>query len=141
MSKKNKLTQKEEDLLLRSSRAVQKNSYSPYSGYKVAASVLFSSGKIFAGINVENASYGATNCAERSAVFAAVSAGERSIKAALVLTNEKKPWAPCGLCRQVLAEFSTPDTLILLANKKGIQSRIRFQDLFPSSFDKKNLKN
>ncbi|MEK6554268.1 MAG: cytidine deaminase [Bdellovibrionota bacterium] len=140
MTKKNNLSADLEKKMFESAMIVQKNSYSPYSQYKVAASVLFNSGKIFAGINVENASYGATNCAERSAIFAAVSAGERKIDAVLVLTNEKVPWAPCGLCRQVIAEFANPNAIILLANQKGIQKKLLFSDVFPNSFDKKDLK-
>jgi cytidine deaminase len=138
--KKNSLSKDITAKLFESAKIVQKNSYSPYSHYKVAASVLFDSGKIFAGINVENASYGATNCAERSAIFTAASAGERKIEAVCVLTDEKVPWAPCGLCRQVIAEFANPNTVILLANKNGIQKTLLFGDLFPNSFDKKDLK-
>lgn len=140
MKKNSALSSDLESKMFESAMIVQKNSYSPYSNYKVAASVLFESGKIFAGINVENASYGATNCAERSAIFAAASAGERKIAAVLVLTDEKEPWAPCGLCRQVIAEFATGNTIIMLANKKGIQKKLLFSDIFPNSFDKKDLK-
>ena len=138
--KKNKISLSVEKALFKAAQKVQKNSYSPYSGYQVAASLLFSSGAVYAGINVENASYGATNCAERTAIFTAVTHGERKIEAVLVLTKEKNPWAPCGLCRQVLAEFSHKDTIVLLANEKGVQKRISFSDLFPVAFDKKDLK-
>lgn len=139
--KKNKSTQTEKlkKELFSEAVKVQKNSYSPYSQYKVASSILFDNKKIIAGVNVENASYGATNCAERSAIFSAISAGYKKINAVLVLTNEDQPWAPCGLCRQVIAEFATPETPIYLANQKGIQIEITFKDIFPHSFDKSDL--
>lgn len=132
-----KLTKATENALLKAARKVQKNSYSPYSGYKVASAILFEKNKIFAGINVENASYGATNCAERTAIFSAVAAGYKKIQAVLVLTD--KGWPPCGVCRQVISEFANEETLVLIADKSGIQERILFRDLLPSSFKKSHL--
>ena len=126
-----------ETALLKAAKKVQKNSHSPYSGYKVASAILFEKNKIFAGINVENASYGATNCAERTAIFSAVAAGFKRIQAVLVLTD--KGWPPCGVCRQVIAEFAQDDTVVLIADKGGIKSRVLFKDLLPSSFNKKHL--
>lgn len=132
-----KLSRATESALFEAAKKVQKNSYSPYSGYKVASAMLFEKNKIFAGINVENASYGATNCAERTAIFSAVAAGYKKIQAVLVLTD--KGWPPCGICRQVINEFAGEDTVVLIANKSGIQERILFGDLLPSSFKKEHL--
>lgn len=131
------LSPAKEKALLKAAKAVQKNSYSPYSGYKVASAILFEKNKIFAGINVENASYGATNCAERTAIFSAVASGFKKIHAVLVLTD--KGWPPCGVCRQVISEFASDDTIVLIANKSGIQERVLFKDLLPSSFKKSHL--
>lgn len=132
-----KLTKATESALLKAARKVQKNSYSPYSGYKVASAILFDKNKIFAGINVENASYGATNCAERTAIFSAVAAGHKKIQAVLVLTD--KGWPPCGVCRQVISEFANEDAMVLIADKSGIKERVLFRDLLPSSFKKSHL--
>jgi cytidine deaminase len=86
-------------------RGVIDNSYSPYSRFRVGAAVLTDRGDIVTGVNVENASYGLTNCAERSAIFAAVSGGAKGIRAVVVFTPTLKPTSPCGACRQVLSEF------------------------------------
>lgn len=131
------LSRAKESALFKAAKKIQKHSYSPYSGYKVASAMLFEKNKIFAGINVENASYGATNCAERTAIFSAVAAGYKKIQAVLVLTE--KGWPPCGVCRQVIAEFATDDTVVLIANKSGIQERVLFKALLPSSFKKEHL--
>ncbi len=125
--------------LFKAALAVRNNSHSPYSGYKVASALRMASGKVFAGVNIENASYGATICAERSAVFTAVTAGEKNIEAVLILTDEEKPWPPCGMCRQVLAEFASPQTKVYLANLKGIQKELTLSELFPYGFSTEHL--
>lgn len=127
------------DALFQAALQVRNNSHSPYSNYKVASSILTSNQKIFAGVNVENASYGATICAERSAIFSAVSAGEKKIEAILILTDEANPWPPCGMCRQVIAEFASPHTKVYLANLKGVQRELTFGELFPLGFSSENL--
>ena len=86
-------------------RAVAVSSYSPYSEFRVGAAVLTGSGKIYSGANVENASYGLCNCAERTAIFTAAAAGERTLKAVVVYTPTSTPTMPCGACRQVINEF------------------------------------
>lgn len=86
-------------------RDVINNSYSPYSRFRVAAALLTDRGEIVTGVNVENASYGLTNCAERSAIFAAVSSGAKGFRAVVVFTPTPTPTSPCGACRQVLSEF------------------------------------
>lgn len=127
--------------LFTAAKAAQKNAYSPYSGYKIGASVLTSSGKIFAGCNVENSSYGGTVCAERVAIFNAVQAlGKIKIKEMVVISDSKTPWPPCGFCRQVISEFATRDTLIHLANLKGIKKTFRFEELLPESFGAEFMK-
>ena len=110
------------------------NSYSPYSTCKVGAAIRTSDGKIYSGCNVENASYGGSICAERSAVVKAVSdQGAIKIKEVMVVTDASPPWPPCGMCLQVLAEF-TSDTIIYLTNLKGELTTVTFQELFPQAF-------
>jgi len=90
-----------------------KYSYAPYSKVTVGAALLTQSGKVYTGVNVENASFGATNCAERTAIFKAVSEGEHKFKAIAVASNLDKPISPCGICRQVMVEFGTDIDVIL----------------------------
>lgn len=106
-----------EELIAEAFKAM-KNSYAPYSKYHVGAAILTSDGKIFYGTNIENASFGATNCAERSAVFAAYSNGYRkeTIKALAIVSDGKRIASPCGICRQVLSELLNEDTPIYLSN-------------------------
>jgi cytidine deaminase len=105
--------------LIESAREVLKNSYSPYSKFKVGAAVLTKSGKVYSGCNVENSSYGATVCAERIAIFNAVSEGEKEfIKLAVVSNCETMPH-PCGICLQVISEFVKTDIEIIISNKSG----------------------
>lgn len=97
--------------------AAAKNSYSPYSHFRVGAAVLCEDGSIYGGTNVENRSFGLTNCAERSAVFTAVSAGNRRFLAVAVYAPDADyPIPPCGACRQVLSEFGGEDLLVLMSN-------------------------
>jgi cytidine deaminase len=100
--------------LVAAARRAAQVAYAPYSKFRVGAAVLAGSGKIFTGANVENASYGLSNCAERTAVFTAVAAGERKIVAVAVYTPTRKPTLPCGACRQVIHEFG-PKAVILSA--------------------------
>ncbi len=115
-------------------RRALENAYSPYSRVKVAAAVQMSDGKIFSGCNVENASYGATVCAERIAIFKAISEGRKKIKSILVVTNKKDIWPPCGMCRQVMAEFATKSTVVYTANLDKDYERTKFADIFPKAF-------
>jgi cytidine deaminase len=97
-------------------RAAAKSAYSPYSKFKVGAAVLAGSGKIHAGGNIENASYGLSICAERTAIFTAVAAGERALEALAVYTPTPAPTMPCGACRQVLHEFGSQALVISFCN-------------------------
>jgi cytidine deaminase len=100
--------------LIACARSALKAAYAPYSGMKVGAALLFDDGSVYSGANVENSSYGLTMCAERSALFAAVSAGKRKIRALAITSDRRTPLPPCGACRQVLWEFSDPNTIVLL---------------------------
>ena len=136
------LTKEEEKMLLDAAQTVREHSYSPYSKCKVGAAVLTRDGEIFTGTNIENASYGLTVCAERNAIFAAVSADKRRFRA-LALITQKLPGlafnSPCGACRQVMSEFIAPDTPVLVAvldGTKRIVYRKKLRDFMPFPFDK-----
>ena len=118
--------------LFEAARSARQRAHAPYSGFAVGAAVLTSDGEVHTGCNVENASYGLSVCAERHAVAAAVTAGDPSISALLVMTDSAPPVAPCGACRQVLAEFG--DFPVLLADPGGIRSETSVGDLLPNAF-------
>ncbi|HEX8951911.1 MAG TPA: cytidine deaminase [Polyangia bacterium] len=120
--------------LLEAARAVRANAYAPYSRYHVGAAVRAASGKIYVGANVENASYGLALCAERSAVAAAVAAGEKRLTAVAVVTATSPPAAPCGMCRQVLAEFADDALPIALGNDAGERTDTTLGALLPHAF-------
>ena len=121
-----------QNLIDRASRA-REHAYAPYSNFTVGAAVLTATGEIFTGANLENASLGATVCAERVAIFAAVAAGCRDLTALAVIADTPEPVAPCGLCRQVLAEFS-PDCQVLMANTAGRIRLANLKELLPQPF-------
>jgi len=115
----------------------RKQSYSPYSNYAVGAALLAKSGKIYSGANVENAVYPMTICAERAAVFKAVSEGDREFEAIAVVTRDGG--TPCGACRQVLAEFGL-ETVVLMADEGGkVHHEMSVAELLPESFGPSNL--
>lgn len=123
-----------------------KNSYSPYSKFKVGAAVLTGSGKIYGGTNIENASFGLTNCAERTALFSAIAAGEREFKALAIVFSQKGLGdlsTPCGACRQVMAEFCPPAMPIYTADvSSGKPERIvqkKLKDYYPYPFSPEAL--
>jgi cytidine deaminase len=118
--------------------SAQKYSYSPYSSCKVGAALLCTDGKVFKGCNIENAAYSPSNCAERTAVFNAVSQGERSFRAIAVVGNngEDSYFYPCGVCRQVLAEFCNEDFTVIVAKSVDEYKEYKLSDLLPDSFDK-----
>jgi cytidine deaminase len=120
------------EALVESARAARDRAYAPYSRFRVGAAVMTDTGKIFVGCNVENATYGATLCAERSAIAQMVSAGENRIVALAVFTDADEPAAPCGICRQVIAEFAR-DAEIILATP-GRTRRTTLDVLFPDRF-------
>lgn len=115
-------------------------SYSPYSHFRVGAALLTKSGKIYTGCNIENAAYSPTNCAERTAVFKAVSEGEREFVAVAVAGDGEDYLAPCGVCRQVLVEFCEPEEFWVLMVGEGEKYRkMRLGELVPEAFSKKDL--
>ena len=115
--------------------AAQRNAHAPYSGFHIGAAIRLRSGECFAGCNVENASYGATICAERGAILCAVAAlGQIEIVEVVVVSEGDPPWPPCGMCRQVLAEFCVATCLVHAVNSTGTSRSWRFSELFPSGF-------
>lgn len=120
-----------EELVKRACKA-RENAYAPYSNFKVGAAVLGTSGRIYSGCNIENAAYGLSNCAERTAVFTAISAGETGIAAIAVIADTPEPVVPCGACRQVMAEFNIEK--IILANIEGRQRTYTLAELLPFPF-------
>lgn len=124
--------------LEKAARTAAKKSYSPYSKFPVGAAILTGSGKIYAGCNVENASYGLCNCAERTAIFSAAAAGERVVKAVSVYTPTTTPTSPCGACRQVINEFG-PTALILGVCDSPARIDTTLDRLLPQAFGPANL--
>ena len=124
--------------LEQAARRAARAAYAPYSRFRVGASVLTKSGRIFSGCNVENAAYGLGLCAERAAILAAVSAGERDLRAVVVYTPTPLPTGPCGACRQVIAEFG-PGALVISVcdSKKRLEARLA--ELLPQRFGPKDL--
>ena len=110
----------------------RENAYSPYSHFAVGAALLCEDGTLYEGCNIENASYGLTNCAERTAIFKAVSEGHIKFKALAVVADTEGPCAPCGACRQVVAEFKIP--IIIMGNLMGNVKIVTIEELLPFSF-------
>ncbi len=130
---------KRTDDLLQVARRARQNAYVPYSKFAVGAAVEGVSGKIYSGCNVENASYGLCNCAERTAIFTAVAAGERQFKAIAIIADTPGPCPPCGACRQVIAEFKIPH--IIMANLNDNCKTVSLQEILPYGFTADELKN
>jgi cytidine deaminase len=122
--------------LVKIASEVKNNAYAPYSGFNVGAVVITDTGNIYTGINIENASYGATNCAERTAVFKAVSNGERKIDIVAISSESDDYIFPCGICRQVLVEFGHNNTKIICSKKNGDYIVFTLEELLPHAFAK-----
>jgi cytidine deaminase len=135
MSSSQQKTQINEQALLAQAEAAAKRAYAPYSRFMVGAAVLLDDGRVFQGCNVENISYGLTNCAERTAIFTAVAASDRKPKlVALACVNgDAQECSPCGACRQVIAEFATAETVILYRYGGGVK-RVTMRELLPDGF-------
>jgi cytidine deaminase len=118
--------------------AARAMAYAPYSGYAVGAALRTRDGQVFVGANVENASYGLSVCAERTAIFAAVLAGARELDSIAIATDSSPPASPCGMCLQTMAEFA-PDLSVTLVNGRGEQVACRLVDLIPRAFRPKDL--
>ena len=134
------MNQQDEQLLKEAQRAYA-NAYAPYSKFQVGAALLLKSGEIILGANVENASYGLTNCAERSALFTAYSKGYRreDIEAMAITANCERPVSPCGACRQVMSELMPKQARIILSNIAGDVKEVSLQDLLPYTFTSEDL--
>lgn len=128
--------------LIKKALEAREKAYCPYSKFKVGAAVLFEDGKIYTGCNIENASFGGTNCAERTAIYKGVSEGNREIKAIALVGDVNAYTYPCGICRQVIAEFTTdPDTpIIIIKNEKDYIIKT-FGEILPGVFSKKDLEH
>jgi cytidine deaminase len=124
--------------LVAGAREASRRAYCPYSRFPVGAAVLTDAGEVVSGCNVENASFGLTVCAERNAVFAAVTRGARALVAVAVYTPTPAPTAPCGACRQVLHEFG-PDALVVSACDGPDTTRTPLAELLPGAFGPRNL--
>lgn len=125
------------DRLVEAARAVKQRAYAPYSHFHVGAALEAEDGTVFTGCNVENASYGLTICAERSAIFAAAAAGVRKVKRVVVATDVDPPASPCGACRQVLAEFG-PDLVVEAVGPTQSRSW-QLSELLPDAFLKESM--
>ncbi len=131
--------------LVKEAFGAMQNAYAPYSGYKVGAALLAASGKIYTGCNIENASFSPTNCAERTAFFTAICAGEREFQKIAVVGGKdgcvNGLFMPCGVCRQVMAEFCNGDFEILVAKSENDFSTFTLSEILPYGFSKNDLKD
>lgn len=125
--------------LMKMAIEARQNAYAPYSHFAVGAALLAESGKVYTGCNIENASYGLTCCAERNAIFAAVGAGERRFKMLAVAAASSEPVAPCGACRQVIAEFGIP--FVVMGNLKEATKTMTAEELLPYGFGQESMNN
>ncbi len=126
------------DILIAAAKQARENAHAPFSNFRVGAALRAISGRIFGGCNVENATYGLTMCAERVAIFKAISDGERGFDAICVVTDSDTLTPPCGACRQLIWEFCG-DVPVILANLKGQTEVIPMRELLPKPFDASNL--
>lgn len=119
--------------------AAREKAYVPYSNFKVGAALITDDNKIYTGCNIENASYGASNCAERTAIFKAVSEGALKIKAIAIVGDLDNYTSPCGICRQVILEFASENIKIILAKNEKDYIVKTMEEILPSGFNKSNL--
>ena len=129
----------EKEKLIELAKSVRKRAYVPYSNFAVGAVVVSKKGEVYTGCNVENASYGLTVCAERNAIFKAVTEGEREFSLLVVVGDTEGPCMPCGACRQVIREFGS-DIKIIAANLSGESKETTIAELLPEAFDYNDLK-
>jgi cytidine deaminase len=117
--------------------AAAQHSHSPYSHAKVGSAIVMEDGSVFQGCNIENSSFGGTVCAERVAIWKAISEGHKQIKRVYVYTDAG--WPPCGMCRQVMSEFAAPDLEIIIGDKAGKEQILKFKDIMPLAFTPEHL--
>ncbi|WHY01922.1 cytidine deaminase [Neobacillus sp. DY30] len=130
----------DEKRLLEEALKARGYAYVPYSKFQVGAALLAKDGKVFRGCNIENASYGMTNCAERTALFKAYSEGVTQFESLVVVADTDGPVSPCGACRQVISELCDSEMEVILTNLKGDIQRITVKDLLPGAFSPDDLK-
>ena len=138
------ITNNQKKTLIEMALKVKRIAYAPYSGFFVGAALLSENGNIYTGCNIENASYGATNCGERTAFFKAISEGEREFVAIAIVGSRKEDEIstyafPCGICRQIMKEFCKDDFLILIAKDEDDYQEFTLADLLPYGFGGENL--
>lgn len=127
------------DPLIAKALEAQKKSFSPYSKFRVGCAVQGTSGTVYTGCNIENASFGATICAERVALFTGIAQGEKSFNRVVVVGDSTEPCEPCGICRQVIAEFASECELLALSRDGKKQRLHKFSELLPFAFSSKDL--
>ncbi|MGL4654438.1 MAG: cytidine deaminase [Sarcina sp.] len=128
--------------LIKMAIEAREKAYCPYSDFKVGAAALFEDGNVYTGCNVENASYGATNCAERTAIFTGVANGARSLEAIALIGDTKNFTYPCGICRQVMVEFAKDDNMkIYIVKSENDYIETTIGEIVPGMFSKKDLDN
>lgn len=125
--------------LIEDATSMLDRAYVPYSKFPVGAALMTKEGAVYSGCNIENASFGLTNCAERTAIFKAISEGEKNFEYLVVTGDTDGPISPCGACRQVMAEFFSPEMKVLLTNKKGLKKETTVQELLPGAFTSKDM--
>ena len=131
-----------DDELIQAAKVAREFSYSPYSRFRVGAALLCGDGTVYTGCNIENAAFSPTNCAERTAVFKAVSEGKREFVKIAVVGDDETYLSPCGVCRQVLMEFVNPmEFEVIMAGNTDSKKVAKLAELLPESFSPQNLKN
>jgi cytidine deaminase len=125
--------------LIKEAKTAREMAYTPYSKFNVGAALLTNDGKIYRGCNIENAAYSMTNCAERTAIFKAISEGDKNFIAIAVVADTKRPVPPCGACRQVIAELCPKDMKVILTNLQGDIEELTVKELLPGAFSSEDL--
>lgn len=127
------------ELLMEEAKLARDKAYVPYSKFKVGAALLSEKGVVYRGCNIENAAYSMTNCAERTALFKAVSEGDTTFKKLVVVADTEGPISPCGACRQVISELCPKDMEVILTNLKGDVQTLTVAELLPGAFSPEDL--
>ena len=135
MRKRSFIAATSDDELVERAKQARLAAHAPYSNFEVGAAILATDGRIFTGCNIENSTYGLTMCAERVAIFKAVSEGATEFLKVAIVADHANITPPCGCCRQMIWEFATEDTEVILANLSGDVQKFYIKDLFPNAFD------
>lgn len=135
------MDEKTKQKLFKAAKKAQKNAYVPYSNFPLGAAVLTEDGSIYNGANIENSSFSLTNCAERSAIFSAVSDGKEKIEALLIVSSTSNPVTPCGACRQVINEFADGEIEIIMMTEEGEELTMTNLELLPGAFSDESMEH